>query len=75
MAGVTQSEKLAVLTQRMDDHERGCLARMEEIKATFVDVKSDTKKIHDLIIGLLVTISCGSVALIVAIMLKAVELQ
>ena len=65
---------LAVLTQRFNDHEASCNARMLEVRNTFTEVKVFAEKTHNLIIAILLAFAGTSLMLLVAIVLKALKL-
>lgn len=75
MAGGTQAEKVAVLTQRMNDHEASCNARMQEIRDTFKEVKDVNKSTHTFVIAQMVTLLGGALAILAAIAFKKIGLM
>lgn len=66
--------EVAVLAARFDAHEKGCDARMIEIKATFEEVKDMNKTTHTLMISQLLGLLGGAIVLIVAIVTKQLGL-
>lgn len=71
---MTETVDLAVLASRFNTHEEGCDKRMLEIRDTFKEVKSDTKNIQNLIMGLLISIAGAAILLLVTIILTASKL-
>lgn len=74
MTNATLGEKVAVLTSRLNSHEQQCLERMEDIKEMFVTVKSDAKKIHDLVLTIMLSLAGAGALTLLSVILHSLEL-
>ena len=74
MAGATQGEKLAALERGLSDHESRCEERLIDIKGVVAETNTKVDKLQGFVVSLIVAVCGGSVIILVAIVLRALDL-